>query len=129
MAGFDQHEKCARCRDKKLGSDPCVEDKPCGICDKLTDKQRSMLSTPQYQIRKDKKSGLLVSRSKVTVVGVVDQDTVELEEDVPAHSWTGSGQQEAFTVSHHSAEEIVSKQDFDLLSNQLEEKFASLRLS
>ena len=53
MAGFDQHEKCARCRDKKLGSDPCVKEKLCGICDKLTDQQRSMLSTPQYQIHKD----------------------------------------------------------------------------
>ena len=81
-----------------------------------------MLSTPQYQIRKDKKSGLLVSPSKVTVV--VDQDTVELEDDVPAHTSTGSGQQEVFIVSHHSADEFVSKQDFDLLSNQLEEKFA-----
>ena len=27
MAGFDQHERCARCRDKKLGSDPCVKGK------------------------------------------------------------------------------------------------------
>ena len=88
------------------------------ICDKLTDQQRSMLSTPQYQIRKNKKSGLLVSPSKVTVVGVMDQDNVELEEDVPAHSSTGFGQQEIFTVSHHSVDE------FDLLSNQLEEKFA-----
>ena len=94
------------------------------VFDKLPDKQRSMLSTPQYQIRKDKKSGLLVSPSKVTVVGVVDQDTVELEEDVLAHSLTGSGQQEVFAVFHHSADEFVSKQDFDLLSNQLEEKFA-----
>ena len=100
-----------------------MRDKPCSICDKLTDQQKSMLSTPQYQIRKDKKSGLLVSPSKVTVVGVVDQD-IELEEDAPAHSSTGSSQQELFTVSHHSADGFVSKQDFDLLSNQLEEKFA-----
>ena len=57
-------------------------------------------------------------------MGVMDQDTVELEEDVPAHSLTGSGQQEVFAVSHHSVDEFVSKQDFDLLRNQLEEKFA-----
>ena len=125
MAGFDQHEKFTCCRDKKLGSDPCVRDKPCSICDKLTDQQKNILSTPQYQVRKDKKSGLLVSPSKVTVVGVVDQD-IELEEDAQAHSSTGSGsgQQELFTVSHHSADEFVSKQYLDLLSNQLEEKFA-----
>ena len=125
MAGFDQHERCARCRDKNLGSYPCVEGKPCGICDKLIDQQRSMLSTPQYQICKDKNASLLVSPSKETVVGVsgVDQDTAELE-DVPAHTSTGSGPQEVFTVSHHSADEFVSKHYFDLLSNQLEEKFA-----
>ena len=32
---------------------------------------------------------------------------------------TGSGQ-DVFTVSHHSADEFVSKQDFELLNNQLE---------
>ena len=54
MAAFDGHKKRARCRDKKLGDDPCVKDQPCTICDSLTGQQRSMLSTPQYQIRKDK---------------------------------------------------------------------------
>ena len=28
MAAFDLHERCARCREKKLGEDPCVKDKP-----------------------------------------------------------------------------------------------------
>ena len=123
MVGYDLHERCARSRDKKLGSDPCVKNNPCTICDSLTDQQKFMLSTPQYQIRKDKKSGLLVSPSKVTVVGVVDLNT-GLDEDAPANVSTGSGQQELFTVSHHTADEFVSKHDFDLMSNQLEEKFA-----
>ena len=123
MAAFDGHKKCARCRDKKLGDDPCVKDHPCSICDSLTVQQRSMLSTPQYQIRKDKKSGLLVSPSKVTVVGVVDQEVLGEEEELPVQA-SGSGEQEVFSVSHHNAEEFVSKQDFDTLSNQLEEKFA-----
>ena len=79
MAAFDGHKKCARCRDKKLGDDPCVKDQTCPICDSFTEQQRTMLSTPQYKIRKDKKSGLLVSPSKVTVVGVVNQE--ELAED------------------------------------------------
>ena len=110
-------------RDKKFGTDPCVEDKPCGICDQLTDREVCSLLL-NIKLAKTKNLALLVSPSKVTVVGVVDQDTVELEEDVPAHSSTGSGQQELFAVSHHSADEFVSKQDFDLPSNQLEEKFA-----
>ena len=96
MAAFDGHKKCARCRDKKLGDDPCVKDQPCSICDSLTVQQRSMLSTPQYQIRKDKKSGLLVSPSKVTVVGVVDQEDLGEEEDLPVQA-SGSGEQEVFS--------------------------------
>ena len=99
----------------------------CTICDSFTEQQRSMLSTPQYKIRKDKKSGLLVSPSKVTVVGVVPQEDLggdELEEeDVPVQA-SGSGDQEVFSITHHSPEEFVSKQDFDNLNNKLEEKFA-----
>ena len=26
MAAFDLHKKCARCRDKGIGDDPCVKD-------------------------------------------------------------------------------------------------------
>ena len=123
MAGFDQHECCARCRNKGLGSDPCVQKKFCSICDNLTDQQQGMLSTPQYQIRKDKKAGLLVSPSKVTVVGVVDQGATDMPEDAPDPS-SGSGPQEVFQISHHSADDFVSRKDLDVLSNQLEEKFA-----
>ena len=36
MAGFDMHEKCARCRDKGLGKDPCIVGGAiCKICDNL----------------------------------------------------------------------------------------------
>ena len=71
----------------------------------LTDQQRDKLSTPQYQIRKDKKAGLLVSPSKITVVRVVDQDISDLPQDAPESS--GSGPQEFFQISHHSADEFV----------------------
>ena len=93
MAGFDLHKKCAHCRDKKLGDDPCVQGKVCTLCDTLTDSQRSMLATPQYQIHKDKKSGLLVSPSKVTVVGPVDpsDEFAVLPDDVHAQVHASSG--------------------------------------
>ena len=126
MAGFDGHKKCARCREKKLGDDPCVKDLVCSICNAFSDQQRSMLSTPQYKIRKDKKSGLLVSPSKVTVVGVANQEDLGGEQDdeeldsVPV---LASGEPQ-FAISHHTPEDFVSKRDFDTLSNQLEEKFA-----
>ena len=32
MAVFDGHLKCARCRDKGVGDDPCVLKKDCSIC-------------------------------------------------------------------------------------------------
>ena len=128
MAGFDGH-KCARCREKKLGDDPCVKNQVCSICDSFSEQQRSMLSTPQYKIRKDKKSGLLVSPSKVTVVGVVNQEDLGGEEeeldDVPVLA-SGSGEQQVISISHHTPEDFVSKRDFDSLSNQLEEKFACI---
>ena len=73
MAGFDMHEKCARCRDKGLGKDPCIVGGAiCKICDNFTAIQREMLATPQYQIRKDKKAGLLVSPRDVTVLSPVN---------------------------------------------------------
>ena len=91
MAGFDLHGVCARCRDKKKGTDPCVE-KPgadCHICKSLTPEQLSQLSTPTYNNKKEKRdlksstpaknptsdttlSPTLVDTSLVTVMGVVD---------------------------------------------------------
>ena len=52
-----------------------------------------------------------------------DKDKVfDLPQDAPDPS--GSGSQETFQFSHHSADEFVSRKDLDVLSNQLEEKFA-----
>ena len=52
MAGYDNHSVCARCRDKKKGSDPCVKDKVCPHCDVLTEEQKIQLATPSYQKRR-----------------------------------------------------------------------------
>ena len=125
MAGFDLHKKCARCRDKKFGDDPCVKDKDCSVCDNLTEVQKSMLSTPQYQIRKDKKSGVFVSPSKVTVVGPVETSEVYSMPNESAHAQlqAGSGPSPVPSDQQFSGG-FVSRQDFDVLNNQLEEKFA-----
>ena len=125
MAGFDLHKKCARCRDKKMGDDPCVKGQHCDLCDSFSDSQKGMLATPQYQIRKDKKAGTLVSPSKVTVVGPVDNQTdFEMVPDA-AHAQerviTGSS---PTAFGQASVGDFVSRQDLELLNNQLEEKFA-----
>ena len=50
MAGFDKHDKCARCRDKGLGEDPCIVGGAiCTICDNSTAIQREMLATPHIK--------------------------------------------------------------------------------
>ena len=124
MAGFDLHRKCARCRDKKLGDDLCVQGKVCTLCDNLTDSQRSMLSAPEYQIRKDKNSGLLVSPSKVTVVGPVDSsDEFAMPKD-DAHAQVMAGSGPSPVPFAQQSTDFVSRQDFEVLNNQLEEKFA-----
>ena len=54
MAGFDLHNFCARCCDKKKGKDPCVE-KPnveCQLCKALTPEQETQLATPSYKLRR-----------------------------------------------------------------------------
>ena len=56
MGLFDNHSKCARCRKKGEGQDPCVLKKECSICDALTPEQIIQLSTPMYQIRKERKA-------------------------------------------------------------------------
>ena len=80
IALFDSHSKCARCRDKGLGQDPCVEKKPCKICDKFTPEQKSQLATPTYRARKEHQKKIysppppppLVDPSTVTVLGQVE---------------------------------------------------------
>ena len=53
MALFDSHTKCARCHEKSLGSDACVEKKPCEICDSFSEEQKMQLATPKYRVRKE----------------------------------------------------------------------------
>ena len=46
MAVFDGHLKCARCRDKGVGDDPCVLKCDCPICKAFTPEQILQLATP-----------------------------------------------------------------------------------
>ena len=68
MAAFDLHDKCARCREKKIGQDPCVLGNEFLICEGFSDSQKEKLGTPSYKIRKERKVGLLVSPKEVTVL-------------------------------------------------------------
>ena len=76
MASFDKHARCARCRDKGHGDDPCVNNLACALCDQLTPEQLLQLSTPTYKIQKEKQKSkeVLVDPSTVTVVSQAEQE-------------------------------------------------------
>ena len=54
MALFNSHKKCARCREKGVGDDPCVKKMDCQICQAFTPAQLKQLSTPIYQSWKER---------------------------------------------------------------------------
>ena len=54
MALFDNHKKCARCREKGVGDDPCVKKLDCPICKTFTPTQVQQLATPTYRSRKER---------------------------------------------------------------------------
>ena len=106
MAAFDMHESCARYRDKKLGQDPCVQDKPYSICDNFSDLQKETLSTPSYRIRKDRKAVLLVSSKEVVSFLVLKNCRL-----TPVN-------QSTCTVLHPSAQDSMLAPDTDSTSTQ-----------
>ena len=118
MAAFDLHEKCARCRDKKVGEDPCVKGQECVICEGFSDAQRE--TTPSYKIRKEKISGSLVSPKDMTIISAVDmegqaspQSTAQVSVHAPAPSTSS-----ATTVS------FVTSAQFEAMNDKWAEQFA-----
>ena len=67
MANFDKHSRCARCRDKGQGDDPCIKQLQCDFCDMLT---------PTYKLRKEKQKNkdVLIDPSSVTVISQVEKE-------------------------------------------------------
>ena len=77
MALCDAHSKCAHCREKGIGQDPCVEKKQCQIWDNFSEEHKKQLATPTYRVRKElqKKASspsLSVDPTDVTVLGKVE---------------------------------------------------------
>ena len=92
MASFDDHMKCARCRDKGVGEDNCVLKKDCIIGKVFTPEQIHQLSSPTYRERRNKEKKLvssspaptLVDPSRVSVLGKVEGDKAVQPETTPA---------------------------------------------
>ena len=91
MALFDSHEKCAWCRDKGVGDDPCVKKMDCDICKAFTPAQIKQLSTPTHQSRKEREqkkttadspasvTPTLMDPSEVTLLGRVHKESAAAE--------------------------------------------------
>ena len=89
MAGFDSHSKCARCRDKGVGDDPCVLKKDCDVCKRFTPDQIQQLATPTYRDQKEKKATAsssaptLVDPAHVSVLGKVEKVKASQPQSTP----------------------------------------------
>ena len=90
MAVFDGHAKCAWCRDKGVGDDPCVLKKDCDVCKGFTPEQVLQLATPTYRDRKNKEkkatvssTPTLVDPAHVCVLGKVEKDKAAQPQSTP----------------------------------------------
>ena len=74
MAVFDNHKKCAHCRDKGVGDDPCVKKQECKIC--LTYQSRK-----EHELKKSSSDSpasatpTLVDPANVSVLGWVHKES------------------------------------------------------
>ena len=88
MAIFDGHAFCARCQDKGKGTKLCIENKDlsdCKFCNAFTPEQRVQITTPSYNLKKEKREAKrldnttptedssLVDPASVAVIGVVGE--------------------------------------------------------
>ena len=122
MASFDLHKHCARCRDKKVGDDACVENRPCTICDGFMDIQKEMLSIPTYKLRKEKKSGFLVSPEDVTVVAAVEDKEPVFHTSPPSSASTSIMQ-----IQDTGSSAYVTSTQLKEISDQWSEQFARFK--
>ena len=135
MAIFDTHKKCARCRDKGVGDDPCVKKLDCPICKAFTPAQMNQLSTPTYRARKErseqKKSGdvegttsTLVDPASITVLGQVSSEKASSVESTPKHKKKRSDSSPRASKRKHGSKPTAD--DLKTLDDKWSERFSRL---
>ena len=133
MALFDSHKKCARCRDKGVGDDPCVKKLDCQICKAFTPAQIQQLATPTYKARKErseqKKTGdvegttsTLVDPTTVTVLGQVSSEKTSSAESTPKHKKKRSDSSPRSSKRKHSSKPTTD--DLKSLDDKWSERFS-----
>ena len=133
MAGFDTHSKCARCRDKGLGDDPCVLKKECVICKGFTPEQSLQLATPTYRDRKDKKTTsnattsstpTLVDPAHVSVLGKVEK--VKAVQTTPSKKTKRSESPKPSASNKRFSSSRPTTEDLQHLDDKWGERFSRL---
>ena len=134
MAGFDTHSKCARCRDKGLGDDPCVLMKECVICKGFTPDQVLQLATPTYRDRKEEKTTsttttsstpTLVDPAHVSVLGKVEK--VKAVQSTPTTKKTKRSESPKPSASKkRTSSSRPSTEDLKELDDKWAERFSRL---
>ena len=132
MAGFDTHSKCARCRDKGLGDDPCVQKKECVICKGFTPDQVLQLATPAYRDRKEKKTTsstttstpTVVDPAHVNVLGKVEKG--KAAQSTPTTKKTKRSDSPKQSTNKRSSSSRPSNEDLKELDEKWAERFSRL---
>ena len=132
MAGFNSHSKCAHCRDKGLGDDPCVQKKECDICRGFTPEQILQLATPTYRDRKEKKTATtttsstptLVDPAHISVLGKVGK--VKAVQSTPAKKTKRSESPKPSASKKKSSSSRPSAEDLKQLDEKWAERFSRL---
>ena len=134
MALFDNHQKCARCRDKGVGNDPCVKKLDCQICKSFTPAQIHQLATLTYKERKERSeqkraegnastTPTLVDPSEVTLLGRVSCDKSSSVDSTPKKKKRSDGSPRSSKRKHSSK---PTSDDLKSLDDKWSERFSRL---
>ena len=135
MALFDNHKKCARCRDKGVGDDPCVKKLDCSICKAFTPAQIHQLATPTYKERKERSSQKksedltstspkLVDPSEVSLLGPVNSGKQSPVDSTPKQKKKRSDGSPRSSKRKHSSK--PTSDDLKSLDDKWSERFSRL---
>ena len=133
MAGFDSHSKCAHCRDKGVGDDPCVLKKECDVCKGFTPEQIQQLSTPTYRDQKENKATAssstptLVDPAHVSVLAKVEKVEASQPQSTPTTKKTKRSESPKPSASKkRSSSSRPSADDLKQLDDKWAERFSRL---
>ena len=135
MAIFDNHKKCAHCREKGVGNDPCVKKQDCQIYKAFTPSQIIQLATPTYKARKERgeqkkfevssdATPTLVDPSDVTLLGRVSTDKPSSVESTPKQKKKRSDDSPRSSKRKHSSKPTLD--DPKSLDDKWSERFSHL---